>query len=495
MKCKALALFLCTLLCLYSCTSEFEKTNEQALQFASNDKRIDQKEYETLIEQIKSSEERGFKMLKMENGEVDHEKVSAYLVKYFAAKGVTLSPSDIWQPGTQASGGSGYTINVFLENSASMDGYVHTSSTAFKATILDLLTNLKNFAATDTLNLNYINSTAIPVKMAASKEDITDFYQNLTTANFRSQGGKRGSSDIGQMLSQILSQSEAGNLSVLVSDYVFSPGGKNAATYLAGQRSQIRSEFLAAKRQNPDLSVAILQGMANFQGTYYDRNDQEHKNLDVERPYYVWLIGSAAQIKSIMDSKILEQTRNGYTNKLVIQPASEAEQPNFKIQYRPRIGEFDGKALAQGIIADAQASRDDRTKGVFEFNVAVDFSNSRQDASYFLDSTNYRLSNPAYSLKINPITDRTDVSLKGFTHLLTLRTKALKEEPLKIEVAGKVPGWVYEATSEDDTRIEADADEATKTFGFSYLVEGVADAFYPRAQPNTLYAIPITIKR
>lgn len=478
-----------------SCKTNFEKINDQANNFASNDKRIDQKEYETLIEQIRNSDERGFQTMKSESGEIDHGKVSAYLIKYFTAKGLALAPSDIWQPTNQSSVASGFTIDVFLENSASMDGYVNTSSTAFKATVLDLLTNLKNSASTDTLNLSYINSTVIPVKIAATKEDITDFYQNLNTANFRTQGGKRGSSDIGQMLRQILSQSDAGHLSVLVSDYVFSPGGKNAATYLAGQRSQIRSEFLAAKNRNPDLSVAILQGLATFQGTYYDRNDQEHKNLDTERPYYVWLIGSSAQIRTLMDSKILEQTRNAYTNKLVIQSATEAEQPNFKIQYRPRIGEFDAKALPQGIIADAQASRDDRTRGIFEFHVAVDFSNSRQDVSYFLDSTNYQVSNKAYSLKIKPIMDKNDVSLNGYSHILTLRTNELKEEPLMIEVTGKVPQWVYSSTSEDDTQIEADANEAGKTFGFSYLVEGVADAFYPRAQNNTLYTIPLAIKR
>ena len=473
----------------------FEKFNEQALDFAKDDQRINQQEYETLTQGIQSSDDRGFRTLKNESGEVDHAKVATYLKKYFDAKGTPVALADIWQPGTSSGTPANFNISVFLENSASMDGYVDANSTAFKATMLDLLTNLENYPATDTLNLNYINSTIIPVKQAASKTDVDAFYQNLNRTNFKAQGGQRGTSDIGEVLSKILSQQKPHELSVLVSDFVFSPGGQNALRYLEGQRSQIRSEFVAARQKNPDLAVAILQGQAQFEGTYYDQNNKPHAQLAAERPYYVWLIGTAAQIQSVLDARILEQTRNGFTNKLVIQSASQAMQPPFKIVYRPRIGEFDSKSLAQGIITDAQAARDDRNKGVFEFNVAVNFSKGMQNVGYFLDSTNYKLSDEQYSLKATPITDRNDPSLNGFTHLLTLRTTDLKDEKLQVDVVGKVPSWVYDSSSENDTQIETSTDEARKTFGFSYLVEGVSDAFYPRSQANPLYTIPLTIKK
>lgn len=481
---------------LQSCGEEgytFEKFNEQALDFAKEDQRIDQQEYETLTQGIQTSDDRSFRTLKNESGEVDHVKVAAYLKKYFDAKGTPVT--DIWLPGAVSGTPTNFNISVFLENSASMDGYVDANSTVFKATMLDLLTNLENFPATDTLNLNYINSTIIPVKAAASKTDVDAFYQNLNRTNFKTQGGKRGTSDIGDVVSKILNQQKTNELSVLVSDFVFSPGGQNATRYLEGQRSQIRSEFVAARRKNPELAVAILQGQAQFEGTYYDQNNKPHANLAAERPYYVWLIGTSAQIQSILDSKILAQTRNGYTNTLVIQSAGTAVQPPFKIMYRPRIGEFDSRALAQGVISDAQAARDDRNKGVFEFNVAANFSNGMQDAGYFTDSTNFKLSDEKYSLKVKPIAEQNDPSLKGFTHLLTLRTNDLKDEKLQIDVVGKVPSWVYSSSSENDTQIETDAAEADKTFGFSYLVEGVSDAFYPRSQANPLYTIPLTIKK
>ncbi len=474
---------------------DFDTFQAQALDFGKNDQHIDQGEYESLVIGLESSDDRRFQTFRNESGEVEHAKVAAYLKKYLNAKGVSIDLADIWQPGAGTSNASNFNVNVFLENSASMDGYVDANSTAFKAAMNDLLTNLKNFPATDSLNLNYINSTILPVKAAASEADVRSFQQNLNRGNFKTQGGKRGSSDIGEILSQILDQQKSGELSVLVSDFVFSPGGKDAVRYLEGQRSQIRSEFVAARRNNPNLSVAILQGQAQFEGTYYDRNDKPHARLTTERPYYVWLIGTAAQIQSVLDSRILAQTRNGFTNKLVIQPASEAVQPPFKILYSPKIGSFDAKSLMKGVITDAQAARDDRNKGVFEFSLAANFAKGMQDESYFLDSTNYKISDAKYSLKAKSIADRNDVSLNSFTHVLTLRTTDLKDEKLTIDVIGKVPNWVYSTSSEDDTQIETAANETSKTFGFSYLVEGVSDAFYPRSQANPLYTIPLTIKK
>ncbi len=498
MKFTAPAFLLVSLLLFNSCTkSKFEETNEQALEFAGNDQRIDQREYETLVENIKNSDDRGFRLLKTESGEVDHAKVAAYLKKYFDAKGTTIAMADIWQPGAGGSAAAtNFNVSIFLENSASMDGYVDANSTSFKAAMNDMLTNLENFAATDSLNLNYINSAVISVKAGASKTDVDDFYKNLNRTNFKTQGGKRGSSDIGALLSQILNRQKTNELSVLVSDFVFSPGGKDAVKYLEGQRSEIRSEFVNARRKNPDLAVAILQGEAQFEGTYYDRNDKPHARLDAPRPYYVWLMGSAAQIQSILDAKILEQTRNGFTNKLVIQPASEAVRPPYKILYSPKIGSFDAKSLVKGIITDARAARDDRNKGVFEFSLAVNFAKGMQDDSYFLDSTNFKISDAQYSLKAKPITDRNDVSLNSFTHVLTLRTMDLKDEKLTIDVVGKVPGWVYATSSEDDTQIETDRKRVGQNIRIELFGGRRQRCFLPTiTKSNPLYTIPLTIKK
>lgn len=74
------------ILILASCTSEFGSFNEKALLFANNDKRIDEEEYQTLREEISSSDDKGFQSFKNDKGEIDNSKVVSYLVKFFNAK-------------------------------------------------------------------------------------------------------------------------------------------------------------------------------------------------------------------------------------------------------------------------------------------------------------------------------------------------------------------------------------------------------------------------
>src|SRR5690606_16152128 len=166
--------------------------------------------------------------------------------------------------------------------------------------------------------------------------------------------------------------------------------------------------------------------------------------------------------------KILDNIKGGYSNRLVLQSAKETNEPNYKILYSPKIGNFSAKQLNNKIISDASISKDNQNKGLFGFNVAVDFSKSLQDANYFLDTNKFVLSNTKYQLKVENIIDKNDASLSGFTHLLKLQTSELKDEVLKIDVVGQTPTWVYNTTSEDDSNILTDQSEQQKTFGLKY---------------------------
>ena len=475
------------------CKSQFGEFNDDALAFASNDKHIDQREYESLVEKIKLSDEKGLQNLKALDGQIDNNRIVTYLLKYYSAKKLTLTSSDIWQPAIVNSKSDKFNINIFIENSISIDGYVGDNST-FKTTIFKLITDFKNFSSADSLNLNYINTKPIPIKVSATSDDINDFYNRLNPADFKNtgiiKGGKRGSTDIEKMLKQLLDNTNPRNLSVFISDCVFSPGEKDAKKYLDGQYASIYNDFSNAKH----LSVIILQCTAKFEGTYYDHFNTGHPNINTFRPYYIWFIGTSTQIKNLVDYKIFENIKDGYANKLVIQAIKDVTQPNYKIQYRPRIGEFDSKSLEDGIITGASTSRENQNKGVFGFNVAVNFSSSLQDANYFLDTANYELSDKKYSLKVELITDKNNAALIGYTHILKLQTNELKYETLRINIIGKAPSWVYASTSNNDTKIETDESEKQKTFGLKSLVDGVCDAFYPKSNTNVVSTISITIK-
>uniref|UniRef100_UPI004048512C hypothetical protein n=1 Tax=Mariniflexile sp. TaxID=1979402 RepID=UPI004048512C len=477
---------------LVSCTSEFQSFNDTALEFASNDKRIDQKEFESLLEDISASDERGLAQFKNENGTIENAKVLSYLLKYYSAKNLNLTESDIWQPESKEPLKE-FNINVYLENSASMDGYV-TGVTEFETAIYNLLGDFKISKVCDSLNLNYINNSIPFSKKNALPADIQDFIEKLEPSTFRQKGGDRSVSDLKNIINTVLKTVNDQNASVLISDFVFSPGKSvNAQDYLNNQGVGIKIDF-AEKIKEFDLSAVIIQLESNFEGTYYDKTNNPIP-FKGKRPYYIWIFGSNQQISEILDKKILDNIKGGYLNRMVLQSEKEQSQPNYKILSSPKIGDFSRTELNNKIIADASLSKNNQNKGFFGFNLAVDFSNSIQDPSYFLDTTNYVISNSSYLLEVEPISNKNDPSLSGFTHLIKVKTTDLRNETLEIQVIGQTPNWVFNSSSIDDSNILNDISEQQKTFGLQYLIEGVSDAFYPKSSSNTITTFNITIKK
>lgn len=477
---------------LTSCKSEFGLFNEQALTFANNDKKIDEQEYQKLLKQISGSDEKGFQQFKNDKGEIDSIKVVSYLLKYFKAKNVGLTNNDIWQPKLNINQET-FNINVYLENSKSMDGYVK-GVTEFETAIYNLLGDFKISGLCDSLNLNYINKEIPYQKQNALTADIQDFIDKLEPSVFQQRGGDRSVSDLKNILSTVLKTVNDNNAAVLISDFVFSPGkNANAQDYLNNQGVGIKIDF-AEKLKEFDLSAVVIQLQSNFDGMYYDKTNNPHP-FKGKRPYYVWIFGSTQQISSILNKNVLDNIRGGYSNRFVLQSIKGISEPNYKIRYSPKIGSFSAKQLNEKIISDASASKDNQNKGLFGFNIEVDFSNSLQDVNYFLDSNNYILNNTKYQLKVETITDKNDAPLSGFTHLLKLQTSELREEVLKIEIVGKTPSWVFNSTSIDDSNILNDKNEQQKTFGLQYLIEGITNAFYPRSNSNAINSISITIKK
>ncbi len=483
------------ILFLTSCTSEFQSFNEEAINFTKTDNRIDQKEFETLLEIISDSDEKGFTQFKDDKGNINNSNVVSYLLKYYSAKNLNLTESDIWQPESKEQQKE-FNINVYLENSASMDGYV-TGVTEFETAIYNLLGDFKISQVCDSLNLNYINNSIPFTKKNALPADIQDFIEKLEPSTFRQKGGDRSVSDLKNIINTVLKTVNDQNAAVLISDFVFSPGKKvDATNYLNNQGVGIKIDF-AEKINEFDLSAVIIQLESNFDGKYYREKMDNDKGVDFKgkRPYYIWIFGSNQQISEILDEKILDNIKGGYLNRLVLQSEMEQSQPNYKILSSPKIGDFSRTELNKKIIADASLSKNNQNKGFFGFNLAVDFSSSIQDPSYFLETTNYVLSNPNYQLEVHSITNNNDASLLGFTHILKLKTSDLRSETLKIQVVGQTPSWVYSSSSIDDSDFLNETSEQQKTFGLQYLIEGVSDAFYPKSSSNAITTFTIKIKK
>ncbi len=485
---------LISILTLTGCKSETEDFNGKALAFAKDGK-IDQEEFGQLIGIVQKSSDRAFQQFKTDRNTVDSSKVLSYLLK---DKRLNLAETDIWQP-TASQKQETFNINVFIENSGSMNGYVNDPSTQFKNSVYSLLTRLKLFVNQDSLNLFFINQEDQLMFANASNADLEKFKGFLNPAAFsKISQGKTAQTDINQLIKRCLQKVNDRNLSVFISDCIYSPGKSktDATMFLGEQKQSIYLHFASElKAKNSNLAVLILQLKGRFKGTYYDHQDNKLKfDNPVERPFYMWFIGTPSQIKKLIASRLLEELDGGYQNKAIFMPPNQ-ESVAYRILPKPLHGTFDRTNLPNNIIEKPEPSRNDRDKGLFAFAVAADFSNLIQDPSYYIDSSNYLLSNPKYTLNIQPITDKNDPLLAKYTHLLKLQTKEISSETLTINLIAKPPKWIYEYSSDDDSKILSDASEQQKTFGLKYMLEGVSDAFYPKTHSNAIASIKIIIKK
>ena len=470
-----------------SCKNEYEIWQSDAINKAKSGNDITQDEYNQLIATIQESPEK-FGIFLNEDKSINHTKVHENLIKLFSSRKLEINPEKIFSPDNAQKNteGSRFNVNVFLENSASMDGYVN-GKTDFEAAIFNLLVKIKRDSFCDSLNLNYIND-----KVLNWAPEIEDFIDRLEPETFRRRGGDRSKSDLSKVLKTVANCVNKQNASLLISDFVFSPGGqKNASSYLSGQSSEIELSFSEILKKL-NLSVVVLHLESKFNGQYFDLSDQPH-NYNGVRPYYIWVVGTDEQIKQILGTKILDNIQGGIQHKLVFNKVTEPKKIDFKIARAPKTGTFDLPNGSMGPIESA-SNDNNKNKGVFGFTFYANFENEMQNSSFYLDKKNYKW-NKNYEMEISTITDENNPATSGYTHVFKVETKDLKSETFKLEVIGKTPDWVNSLSSENDSGINPDNAEASKTFGFKYLINGVSEAFYPNNKVNIINKLEITIKR
>jgi hypothetical protein len=139
--------------------------------------------------------------------------------------------------------------------------------------------------------------------------------------------------------------------------------------------------------------------------------------------------------------------------------------------------------------------------GTLQFSIAVDLGNIPVDYSYLTTAKNYVLPD-GFTVKSVEKIDRNKLSQRDFvtvekttaTHFITVSTTSkFTTQDLKLELSNKIPTWVEQSNSVDDRNVK---DELDKTFGLSYLVQGVSEAYATQNPEQTSYFnITLTIKK
>lgn len=375
-------------------------------------------------------------------------------------------------------------VKFFLENTGSHDGYVR-DRTEFKGAIMDLLVDLRYHY--DSTTFHFINGAGI---LSEVPQDI-EFIQNLQPRDLKV--GDYSSSEFREIFRLILSDLKENQVSILVSDCVYSISGKDTEGQLNFAQAGLKQVFLNELKQE-QVAVAVVQLSSLFNGKYWDmRGGSKHfvELKKVQRPYYAWFFGSPeamARLEGNIDFEKFEGFKNSYFLDWHRNPIA----PTFTIlQGTKKVGRFrsdrqntqDGRIF--GIVEAEQATRGE-TQGVLQFAIAADLGGLRMPDDYLADTGNYDLPEEFTVVEVLPFnrnqvdaSDWPSVQDKGYTHILVIRTDvnpALLPE-FKLQLRRNVPAWVEASTTLDDLQMDKRPDIHDKTFGFSYIVGGITDAY------------------
>lgn len=384
---------------------------------------------------------------------------------------------------------SKYTVNVYLENSGSMNGFINQNS-EFQDAFQKLTALVKHHYEEENLSMNYIN-TKIHPRPVPTNIDLLDFAEQLVKPKqFRSVGNV-GSTDLNNIIDMILDETENNEISILISDCIYSISGAGTTTsMLATCKNKTFDHFLEKSKACPDLSTLVIAMNSSFCGNYWDyKHPSGHasQQLNCRRPYYICVFGSSSSVVKF-NEKINITELNGYSDRLLLTNVDKISVDYNTLTTSYKTGQF--RVKTPNTLSSVRKSGN----GAFEFSIAANLSTMPMTAAEKENASNYETSSPHYTIsRIIPIED----NLQGIspndklaiqeihaTHLICVENQGpLSPATLQIRVKNTLPAWVSNISSVDDTAIGTDKSEQARTFGLEYFIKGIFDAY----RENTPY--------
>lgn len=359
-------------------------------------------------------------------------------------------------------------LKIFIENSGSMDGFVN-GPTEFKNVLFRYVSDILNIKPkiVSSINPYYINSRIIPLK-----NSIETSILKLSVSEFRKHGGERKDTDIADVISLVLKESQEHDISCIVSDYIFSPGRKfcnNANAYLDQQQNLIYAELIQKINNNSEFSVAILRFNSLFDGVFYNKCN-ERTTIQEQRPFFIWLLGNRENIRPLISKKVLDP--NNTMTPLTHIYTNEQEIDSESIQYAVKYDSSGHYQIDRTNKFKINKAKINPRTGHFTLKININLSKLLVPSEYIMDISNYTLSHKNYNLSINEVA----INDKGYTHELIISSDRIIPTNLEISLNKKLPEWVSELSDLDGSNVEID-DNMNKTYGLKQQISAVDDAF------------------
>ncbi len=414
------------------------------------------------------------------DGKVDHKK----MYEFIDGIASSLRPPMHWD--TRLYGGvEDLSLTVYFERSGSMVPYDQRDGGGqLKKAVNDLI---NHFPATSKVAINIVNDGIYPYE-----HTVDEFLQDRDIYQSTAGIGDASYTDFQLIFNKILEAQRPGNVSVLVSDLIYSPKDTHGVSLdkIFNEENSLATRVFAKYKGK---SVVVQQFMGDFSGKYYPYNGVPF-DYKGQRPFYLVIIAD----DDAMNLLAQDQRYSGVLDAPDVRWQYRFNQGTSQVDccvlpmWKADAGRF---RVKPGEELSLNKCEGDRETGKLCFTVAVDLSGLMKDEAMLCNPANYTLKSiDGYTLAIQPI-DQSMVTannksyLDGKTHLFTLTCdlKSPRDE-VRIALPNGLPAWVAQCSSDNDT--STGGSFSTTTLGLNQLLGGM---FAAMKGGDNLFEITIKI--
>ncbi|MBB2147593.1 hypothetical protein [Pedobacter gandavensis] len=351
-----------------------------------------------------------------------------------------------------------YKVNFFMETSGSMNGFMSKKGTEFQKDVYALVNQLDGSAQSG------LTLFQIPAKGKSIKpSSMNDFRDRLNVGNF----DFAASTDIPEILDSILLKTNENQVSIFVSDLIFSPSSGTKASLLQ-ITSDIYKRFSGKK-----FSSIIYQ----LKSKIYNSKSVLVSNSS---PYYVWVIGSEKGVKSVA-GKLKSAMPSDYNE---VDFGISHDQPKYTIL--PHIDEtFNAIATRceRKKLYYCYAEFNDAENSKIMMNVGLnlgELSKNERDPAFLKENFYAGPSDAKIALKsigalpvLKNTEDQTLAKSIEATHLLKMEVDHIYNDfaLLQLNFKAKRPEWI------SASNLDIEDHQRNKTLGLTKMIEGLEKAY------------------
>lgn len=381
-------------------------------------------------------------------------------------------------------------VNVYLETSGSMNGYVNGGTSIFQQVVKEYLSGINNAGFASAVNYFYVNNQITP-----RGNNLDQYITNLRPSSFASHGSG-ATTDIGAIFKSILGRMDNNTISVFISDCIISPGrGVDTEAYARGQMTDVRDAVVKYINDYGDLACMVYQFDSGFKGSYFDFENTRHA-VDMQRPFYIWVFGHTFHLHNLKLVHVPDRDfrvapiRNQWM--VFNTPLSEL-QDNNKYGVLLPTGANNGKYSRKGgTVVSNILKFDDNYR--FSFGANMQKAQLLMGDDFVEDTDNYvHVINKATKEKFYGVIEKDYAQQSPFTEIFRVDSPTpFQRGNFTLAFLPTIPKWALECTDLDDRSFNGSNDN--KTYGLVNIFLGIFSGYNSGAHDNILAKFDFEIK-